>query len=352
MVQEKKLGVFTAPKKHIARSKPCRGWGLPEAKVLPPTQSAPLRPITTPEVTLLAFFKSQCEILRSLELNSILSAVKGHLFNKEYAEAFGGKEEYRRAYLARYGPSRALVYRKIFRESDPIRTVLSGGKEGEVRNVVCLGGGAGSEVVALASLMSRFIGAEEEKEGGAKVAVTAVDNCDWGAIIAELESGMLKAFEGLSATPTTSQRFSVDFVQTDVLTSYLTPTAIPIIDYATASLITILFTISELFLQSRPSTISLLNHITAATTPGTLLLVVESASLAEIAIGTSGRTYPLGTLLDHTLCADRGLKGGDAKWRCIEEEESVWYRMPEDAQEHYPLKLENTRVMMRMYKRV
>ena len=351
MVQEKKLGVFTAPKKHIARSKPCRGWGLPEAKTLPPTQSAPLRPITTPEIALLAFFKSQCAILRSLELNSILSAVKGHLFNKEYAEAFGGKEEYRRAYLARYGPSRALVYRKIFRESDPVRSVLSGGKEGEVRNVVCLGGGAGSEVVALASLLSRFIG-EEDGRGGARIDVTAVDNCDWGPIIDELETGMLEEIEGLAATPTTKQRFSVKFTQADILTSYLDPVLPPVVDYSSAHLITILFTISELFLQSRPSTISLLNHITSTTTPGTLLLIVESASLAEIAIGTSGRTYPLGTLLDHTLCADRGLKGGDAKWRCIEEEESVWYRMPEDAQDHYPLKLENTRVMMRMYKRV
>ena len=277
--------------------------------------------------------------------------MKGHLFNKEYAEAFGSKEEYRRAYLARYGPSRALVYRKIFREMDPVRNVLSGGKEGEVKNVVCLGGGAGSEVVALASLLSRFIGAEEGK-GSSKVVVTAVDNCDWGAILSELETGMLEDFAGLAATPTTPARFSVDFVQTDVLTSYNSPSTSPIVNYATANLITILFTISELFLQSRPATVSLLNHMTASTIPGTLLLIVESASLAEIAIGTSGRTYPLGTLLDHTLCADKGLKGGDAKWRCIEEEESVWYRMPEDAQEHYPLKLENTRVMIRMFKRV
>jgi 25S rRNA (uracil2843-N3)-methyltransferase len=92
---------------------------------------------------------------------------------------------------------------------------------------------------------------------------------------------------------------------TTAITATPTPAATPIIDYASASLITLLFTISELFLQSRLKTVAMLNHITASTSPSTLLLIVESAALSDIPLGTTGKTYSLGTMLDYTLCDDK-----------------------------------------------
>lgn len=342
MVQQKSLGVFTAPAPLPNRIKPCASWGLPPPKVLPPTTSAALRPISAPEREILAFLAHLSEpMLSSPALGRILSEIKGHLFNREYEQAFGGPEEYREAYAARWVPSRALIYRKIFKESPEIMALLAGGSARETRKVVCLGGGAGSEVVALASVVSRIV--RDEAGPGACIAVDAVDSCDWGAVIRGQDDGMRGAW-GIEG------RFATTFVQADVLTS--AKTLPPSIDYTGASLITLLFTVSELFLQSRAATVALLAHITASAAPGTLFLVVESASLSEIAIGTTGRTYPLGTLLDYNLCDDKGLKGGDGKWARVRKDESTWYRMPEDAGEHYPLKLEGSRTLVRLYRRV
>lgn len=268
-------------------------------------------------------------------------------------KAFGSKEIYREAYAARWVPSRVLIYRKVLRESGEIKEALLRSKEGEVRKVICLGGGAGSEVIAIGSLLSKV--SEETWERKGRVEVVAVDNCDWSVVLKKQEDAMLDGWSALEG------KFSVKFLQADILafptpsteasTSTISPVE-PIIPYHEATLITLLFTISELFLQSRLTTLKLLAHITAQSKRNTLLLVVESASLGQIPIGTSGRSHALSTLLDYTLSEDKGSGGGAAKWEKVREEESVWYRMPEGAASAYPLKLENSRVVIRLYRKL
>jgi 25S rRNA (uracil2843-N3)-methyltransferase len=88
--------------------------------------------------------------------------VKAALYDKNYAKAFGS-EEYRFAYALRWVPSRAVIYRRIFKEIGGGRTLqraLMGSaaaaaeaqEKGEtvVRKAIMLGGGAGSEVIGLA----------------------------------------------------------------------------------------------------------------------------------------------------------------------------------------------------------
>lgn len=327
----------------------------PEKKIveLAPTKSAPIAPISRVEQELLHFLaRLSSPILKTTNLNTTMQEVKAALFAKDYAKAFGGKEEYREAYAARWVPSRALVYRKICRESPEIKKALTGSVEGEVRRAICLGGGAGSEVVAIGSLLSKE-GAKWKGRG--KVEIVAVDNCDWSAVLAKQEEAMLAEW-GLR------DHFNVVFQTADVLsdvplpstspsTSILPATSTPI-DYGNAALVTLLFTVSELFLQSRVKTMALLHHISSLAQPDTLLLVVESASLAEIPIGNSGRTYPLGMMLDHALAEDKAGGKGKAQWEKLRGEESTWYRMPEGAAHAYPLKLENTRVVIRLYRKL
>jgi 25S rRNA (uracil2843-N3)-methyltransferase len=170
-----------------------------------------------------------------------------------------------------------------------------------------------------------------------------VDQSDWSAVLKQQEAALLAGY------PSLGDRLSVRFQHSDILD----PTASSLLPFPTASVITLLFTISELFLQSRSATLSLLSTITNQTRPGTLLIIVESASLGQIPIGTSGNTYPLGMLLDSALTQTKGRAEEDrAKWEILQEEENKWYRMPTGSEECYPLKLENSRVVSRVLRRL
>lgn len=317
-----------------------------------PSASA-AQPITTPERNLLAILKKlAAPTLRTTDFAKNLQEVKSALYEKDYARAFGS-EEYRFAYALRWVPSRAVIYRRIFKEIGGGRTLqrtLMGSaaaaaeakEKGEtvVRKAIMLGGGAGSEVIGLAA----FLGEQEEDLWATgKVDVLAVDQSDWSSVLKQQEEALLAGY------PSLGDRFSVNFQLANILDATATST----IPFATASVITLLFTISELFLQSRSATLSLLSTITAQARPGTLLIIVESASLGLIPIGTSGNTYPLGMLLDSALTQTKGRAEEDrAKWEILQEEENKWYRMPNGSEECYPLKLENSRVVSRVLRKL
>lgn len=332
--------------------------GAESTKVTSSSSTAP-KPITTQERSLLRFMTILTAPTRTLSsFNTTLQDVKSALYDKDYARAFGS-EDFRLVYAARWVPARAVIYRRIFSECDIGKKLVgveagvdkdeeddNAGEESSddktVAKVLMLGGGAGSEVIGLASMLDRVAETGGWTEGK-KVEVVVVDQSDWSSVLAAQETALLTHYTNLSS------RLSISFTQSDILT----PSTFTSLPYSSSKLITLLFTISELFLQSRPQTLALLSHITSSTKRGTVLLVVESASLALIPIGTSGRTYPLGTLLDHALTQDKGREEDQrAKWKALREQESTWYRMPEGAADCYPLGLENSRVVLRLYQRV
>jgi len=161
----------------------------------------------------------------------------------------------------------------------------------------------------------------------------------------------------------------LEFVQGDLLAAYsadsnASPSPLPPLYLNLSSLnlrlVTICFTITELLLQSRPSTLRFLSTLTASAPKNSYLLIIESASLALIPIGTSGRTYPLGQLLDHALC---GRGEGEAEWEIVRSQEGKRFRMLEAAEDVYNrdveesgkgmhVKLENSRVVLRSYRKL
>lgn len=70
---------------------------------------------------LLDIFKDACVSTLDVDLDTTLQEVKGHLYNRDFAAAFG-KDEYLQAYAARWSPSRALAYAQVF--SDVSRYIL------------------------------------------------------------------------------------------------------------------------------------------------------------------------------------------------------------------------------------
>ena len=192
--------------------------------------------------------------------------------------------------------------------------------------IMCIGGGAGSEILALASMA-------KEQDFVTGLHITAVDCADWGPLLKEMMQLVRVQWE------LDTFRFSLSFKREDILESY------PHHDFAATHLITFLFTANELFSASRSKTLSFLSFLSSVCTKGTLLLVAESVgSYSEIAVGD--KTYPLELILD------RHLSGKDAQWRAVERDPARWYRVPEETQRKYALQVENTHMLVRVFEKV
>lgn len=281
--------------------------------------------------------------------------------------------------MVRWSPSRALAYREVFLEICPeVRDVFDlNEKRNEPVEMVCIGGGAGAEVVAAAAVVRSLLqikdtGKDEEKGSGGdtdppsgvgelgeavssleitspstpdttasentqSLHLTAIDIANWTPIVTNLSTTLTTPASPRCPAFVSPSNFSVTFHHHDILT----PSDTPLIPPST-SLITLLFTTNELYTQSRTATTQFLLSLKEKTRVGCLLLVLESAG-SYSTVQVNGKTFPMGMLLDHTLLA------GDL-WEKLAGEEAKWYRLPEGLR--YPIELENMRYFVRVYRRV
>lgn len=277
----------------------------------------------------------------------MLQDLKTALYNKDYALAFGSldlpvsndggedqREEeenraelWRQAYVARWVPGRALLYRQLLEEIDGAGLSADSTVD-ETVGILVLGGGSGSESLALASVLS-----SSTIKPTPHVDIHIIDNAPWGTILRNQHTAALAQYTSLDPAS-----FSFSFTQADLLSL---PSQASI-DFKRTRLVLLCFTISELFLQSRTATLQLLQYINSSAQSNTTLVVVESASLGEIEVGKAGRKYQLGMFVDHLL--------GEG-WTKEIAEESRWFRNGDSAKDAYPLKVENTRVVLRVYRK-
>jgi 25S rRNA (uracil2843-N3)-methyltransferase len=338
----------------------------------------PTIPIELQQLLLNIFRDSFAERL-SVDFGPLLQEVKGHLYNRDFATAFG-KDEYLEMYAARWSPSRALGYLELFwalredlgfdhKNSIPDADQAGAGKS---RKVVCLGGGAGAEIVALGGLQ-RLLSSEdsEQKEGEdekalktGKIEVTAIDIADWNVVVENLAKHLttaptLSKYASAAAKAANvpfldPEEISVTFHQQDVLqASTLNMTS----QLAEATLVTLLFTLNELYSTSLPLTQKFLLQITAVMKSGSLLLVVDSpGSYSSVMLNGAEKKYPMQWLLDHTLLdqasSNKNERGKEeiASWEKVKEDDSRWFRL--DDRLNYPIELENMRMQMHLYRRL
>ncbi|KAI0142260.1 hypothetical protein GGR57DRAFT_394732 [Xylariaceae sp. FL1272] len=363
---------------------------------------------------------------------SRLQDLKTALFNRDFAGAFG-REEALDVYAARWSPTRALGYAKILRGIDQHLKALVGSDfdAGEISaRVAALDlrsdeatdlsqdaertiikplkvlaiGGAAAEIVAIADYISTsytHTGAE----------ITLLDVGPWGPVVEKLRDTLttpppLSKFASAAAQEANKalvqpETFGAEFVQKDVLSldqrglevllrssteSKSSGTDIPPTDstspHSTSQtstsplLITILFTLNELYtISGIKATTSFLRLLTSLVPAGTLLLVVDSpGSYSEAAVGKEAKKYPMQWLLHHTLMPaprkrastsksegkDQGEDGEEEriskeeekeeayKWERLETHDSVWFRVAEGLR--YPIPLENMRYQMHLYR--
>jgi len=208
------------------------------------------------------------------------------------------------------------------------------------RHVLSLGGGAGSELLALGSLIAAHNSVKGKGKSKDQYTYTALDIGAWSTVLDKFHSTIqtFPPFE-IPQKTLTSHYTQINLL-TDPSTLLLNLKARP------PNLITLLFTLSELLQQSKPATIALLHALKSNTSVGTCFLIADSASdISEFEMGSSGRKWPVYMLLDTIL-------SGMGGWERVEGEDSRWFRFDEGVGSNWVVKLENTRYWYRVYRRI
>ncbi|KAF2126410.1 hypothetical protein P153DRAFT_378000 [Dothidotthia symphoricarpi CBS 119687] len=323
---------------------------------------------------LLNIFKDSFTERLQSDFTPLLQELKGHLFNRDFATAFG-RNEYLDMYAARWSPSRALGYLDVLwdlKEHFHIdqHTATEGQEQTETESknwkVVCLGGGAGAEIVALGGL-KKLLSTADKGQPGAKQRTTeviAIDIADWTSVVDNLADHVTTppplskyasaAAQAANVALIDPSTFKVSPHQLDVLNTNSSALAPLLVD---ATLVTLMFTLNELYSTSLSLTQGFLLSLTTALPAGAMLLVVDSpGSYSTISLNGAEKKYPMHWLLDHTLLKEaEGRKKEDdngeaAKWEKVHEDESRWFRL--DPTLKYPIELENMRMQLHLYRRL
>ena len=283
----------------------------------PPPQAHPLSSTPTTFDILALIRHSLAPTITSPDFKGTVQTIKGLLYDKKWLEAFGD-EELLDAYAGRWVPSRVLCFRELFAESEELRKVISGSDEvagddvpetekGESSKgkskIVSLGGGAGTEILAIASLIhgQRLLDRQNGEEFSDRYPDwVGVDYGPWNGVLEKFSSAFTSLWHLDLPSPCH---------QMDLLKSVSPDPLLPLISGDT-SLVTLIFTICELMAQSRPGTIRLIRNLTTNLRSGGMLLVADSASdIAEFELGSSGRKWPVYMVLDATLLGTKDAEG-------------------------------------------
>ena len=409
---------------HVAGSGSGRGRGrggmVGGHGVIVPTDTADTAETATATAEAEAETETEAETAEeTLNTKQLIQTIKSHLYNRDFDSAFtDADDDLLRAYALRWSAARALGYAGLFRGllglfwgdstgGGDVTSASGGGDDddddaaGETAarqtHVLCLGGGAGAEIVALAAAMRDLVDGVSSA-GGRKpsLAVTAVDIADWSGVVRRLDSAVRSdavpsgrshpaPLTGLATSGQQEEKkedsdFQVRFRRADVLSIpdeelksllyynnndddnslsleslSLDPTAQK---EKTPTIITLMFTLNELFSTSMAKATALLLRITDLVHAGSLLLVVDSPgsySTLRLASGGGGgeapeRRYPMKFLLDHALLSVAG-----GKWERVYSRDSRWWRR-EAGRLSYEVGegagLEDMRFQVHLYRRV
>lgn len=270
-------------------------------------------------------------ILESPDLQEFIQVVKGQLYDRDYIAAFDNDDK-RFAYACRWTPARALSYSSLFSSLQAIRTLMEDPRSN--KRALCIGGGAGSELVALGSVFCRL--KEYNSTTNSSLDIQIVDIADWSRIVYNLNGYMKRNWiykpENLNAS----------FHNQDILND-----SYPSSNYSALDLITLLFTTNELFAEKRKETVQFLQKLNSFCKKGALLLIAESAgSYSHITVGT--KKFPVQFIID-TILLRKQPDCEDTVWELIDQSDSCWYRINEEIE--YPMKLENMRFFYRLYRK-
>jgi len=224
--------------------------------------------------------------------------------------------------------------------------------------IVCVGGGAGAELVALAaSICARGDGAPSFPNR--RINVTFIDIADWASTLEKLHTGIVEppqlsqyasqAKKDANKALLQPEALSMNFTRMDVLQ----PEGDSLLDLVKgAHLVTFMFTLNELYSTSMSKTQHLLSTTLSSMPTGSHLLVVDSpGSYSAISLNGAEKKYPMQWLLKYTLLGDsrKAKDGPKPAWSQVLSEDSRWFRLPSDLR--YPIELEDMRYQIHLFRR-
>lgn len=335
-----------------------------------------------------------------LDIKSLIQTIKSHLYQRDFDAAFtDANGDLLRAYALRWSASRALGYVGLF------KGLLQWMRDGEENvnakktngtRAVCLGGGAGAEIVALAAAW-RDLGLDididglnkaaagislvekspeeqtpaepnsvETTQSKEKLSIAAVDIADWSSIVDLLSKTITSPDVPCAATSrykspllSKAQDLDISFRREDLLSLPEQDLRDLVLGTSTTQslLVTLMFTLNELFSTSMPKATGFLLRLTEILAPGAVLLVVDSpGSYSSVKLGkekdgeAQERKYPMKFLLDHALMSVAG-----GKWERVHTQDSKWWRR-EASRLMYEVGegagLEDMRFQIHLYQRV
>lgn len=330
-----------------------------------------------------------------------LQQIKDALYERDFERAFG-KEEFLEAYAIRWSPSRTLAYANLLagiltsEAEDEVwaRRFMRGGDVERPCKAVCFGGGA-AEIMAFGALLKHLragatgkpVAAEGAaiEDGVSKLSVNddersasailldlqLVDSASWTSVVSKLSKSLMTAPElskyasavarAKNAPILAAEAIRTNFTQADILASNLDDLKSMI--GPGPVLITLLFTLNELYNTSIPKTTKFMLEMTLAAPKDTLLLVVDSpGSYSETSVGKTEegeekKKYPMHWLMDYVLL-DKGkkqaegerMKESEPMWEKLVGDESRWFRLEEGLK--YPASLENMKLQVHLFRRL
>lgn len=354
-----------------------------------------LLPLELQQLLLNVFKCTFPEVVTSDGLQPLLQSVKSALYERDFARAFG-TEGYLEAYSVRWSPSRALCYVSIFVDLwKHLAAIKVEPETGQAKDnhpnpeitdtsqstlrVASFGGGA-AEVVAFGGLIRYLQCYTTTKDStevlsdhgkgfsnlsipnqAAKINLELVDTADWKTVVDKLYQGLLTPPPLSKYASASAKEANLSLISAGSMAAQFRIEDALQLDLSQLStllgqkplLLTLLFTLNELYTTSIPKTTKFLLNLTLAARPGTLLLVVDSpGSYSETTIGSEAKQYPMKFLLDHTLMETAKTRGEETvpNWEKVISEDSQWFRLPEGL--WYPIPLENMRYQIHLYRRI
>ena len=221
-------------------------------------------------------------------------------------------------------------------------------REGILKHHLNLEGG----VAALGKVVEG-VSLDEKEDCGKSVAaassprlsIAAVDIADWSIVVDRLsktiaspnvptqktskyQPPLLNSHDGTNLSVTFSRKDVLGLAESDLKDLILGTTTTPSPSPPPSLLITLMFTLNELFTTHMAKTTGLLLQMTEILPAGAVLLVVDSpGSYSTLKLGKAKdgaaqeRQYPMKFLLDHTL-----LSVAKGKWERVLTQDSRWWR--------------------------
>ncbi|KAA8565008.1 hypothetical protein MFRU_008g01440 [Monilinia fructicola] len=375
------------------KAEPKQKKAKPEEEKEPAPKESPV-PVKLQQILLNIFRDTFSGVIDSDDFRQLLQDVKGALYDRDFNRAFG-KEEYLEVYSARWSPSRSLCYASILldlqehfgemlprdgnlqlevdskSETDFPSTNFSRSKT----RIVSIGGGA-AEIVAFGGFLKlqntppvtettpesadEAMASLHLSDSKQEIELLLVDTASWANVVSKLQTSLttpppISKYASAAAKEANSalirpEDFTAKFLKHDVLA--MNRADLGDLFGQKPVLVTLFFTLNELYTASISKTTAFLLEITSLLPSGSLLLVVDSpGSYSETKVGTEEKKYPMKFLLDHTLIETQKSRGKESvpDWVKVHSEDSQWFRLSENLR--FPIQLENMRYQVHLYRR-